>query len=121
MKRPPEMTDRLKDGDTDQKFCREILAYIEALESKLTKQIGYKEDYKAAFMSTHDRMTAAENQVKAADALASWARAISDRKASPVTGGRLILERDIVGLETTLAAYRAAKEAPDLWPLAYAK
>lgn len=57
-----------------------------------------------------DRIEELEAQVRAADALAAWATAISERKASPVTGGRLILERDIVGLETSLAAYRATKE-----------
>lgn len=53
---------------------------------------------------------ALEARVEAADKLAAWARAISERKASPTTGGRLILERDIVGLETALDAYEATKE-----------
>ena len=52
------------------------------------------------------RVEALEARIAKADALAAWAKAISERKASPVTGGGLILERDIVGLETALAAYR---------------
>lgn len=70
------------DGGNDYTTAQDALAAIEALEA----------------------------QVAAADALAAWAKAISERKASPATGGRLVLERDLVGLETALAAYNEAKK-----------
>lgn len=48
MKRPNEMAERLKDGDTDAKFCREVLAYVETLESAYRAACASSDSYKAA-------------------------------------------------------------------------
>jgi len=67
-------------------------------------------DLATAYLAQAEEIERLRERVEAADRLASWAKALSERKASPATGGRLILERDVVGLETALAAYRATEE-----------
>lgn len=52
-----------------------------------------------------ETVAALEARIAKADALAAWAKAISERKPSPANGRRMVLERDLVGLETALAAY----------------
>lgn len=50
-----------------------------------------------------------EAQLKAADELAEAVNRVGSRPVSPVTGGRLILEADILSMIEALTAYHKAK------------
>ncbi len=49
MKRPKELAERLRDGDTDPVFCMEVMRYIEAMEraykAACKSADGYKDNF----------------------------------------------------------------------------
>jgi hypothetical protein len=59
------------------------------------------------------RILADAEALKAADELAEAVAALTERKVSPVTGGRLILEVEVKHAEQALANYNAKRGARD--------
>ena len=65
---------------------------------------------RSAMREAAAHIIAIEARVKAAEKIAGAATVISCRPTSPVTGGRVILEADVISLAESVAAFRATGE-----------